>query len=202
MTINTLLFDLGNVLLPFDVTRLANRLARFCRLSTNEIIDFLWNDYIANHFETGKMEPHAYFAHITEVCRFENLSYAEFKPIFNEIFDHDQEMVEILHKLKPSYNLGLISNTNAIHVEHILKEYPFLGLFDRHWFSNEAGIRKPDPAIYHMALSHFSISPHQAVFVDDLNENIESARKIGIKGILFQGAPLLKKELNTLGVQI
>lgn len=199
--IKTVLFDLGNVILPFDVMRLANRLTRYTHLSAKQIVDMLWNDYIADNFETGKMSPTEYFNHICQACQFKNLTYDEFLPIFNEIFDEDMTIVDLIAKLKGKYKLGIISNTNAIHVEHITKRYSYLSHFDRHWWSNEAGVRKPNPAIYHLALKHFEVSPAEAVFIDDLHVNIASAKNIGINTIHYQGAETLKMELAKLGVK-
>jgi FMN phosphatase YigB (HAD superfamily) len=134
--IKTVLFDLGNVILPFDVTRLAARLTAYCRLSTDEIVERLWSDRIANEFETGVMDADEYFAHISEVCAFTGLTFEEFVPIFNDIFVEDEAMNALIRGIKKSHRLGLISNTNPIHVPHVLKNYPTLQHFDRHWWSN------------------------------------------------------------------
>jgi glucose-1-phosphatase len=198
--IKTVLFDLGNVILPFDVTRLAARLTAYCRLSAEEIVDRLWSDRIANEFETGIMGAEAYFHHVSEICGFVGLTYEKFVPIFNDIFVEDGEVADLIRKLKKSHRLGLISNTNPIHVPHVLKHYPTLHEFDRHWWSNEEGLRKPDPKLYHRALDHFAVEPEEAVFIDDLPTNVESAKNIGIHSLLFQGAGPLKQELSKLGV--
>lgn len=199
--IKTVLFDLGNVILPFDVTRLAGRLSRHCSLSINEIVERLWSDGVADLFETGKMSPREYFAHVAQLCEFKNLSFEEFVPIFNEIFDENTEVIDIIARLRARYKLGLISNTNPIHVPYVMDRYAHLQNFEQHWWSNEAGVRKPDPKIYQLALDHFDVEPGEAVFVDDLVPNIESARKMGIRGIVFTGAGPLKAELSQLGVQ-
>ncbi|MCG3206056.1 MAG: Alpha-D-glucose 1-phosphate phosphatase YihX [Elusimicrobia bacterium] len=199
--IKTVLFDLGNVILPFDVMRLAKRLTKHSHLSAPEIVERLWNDYIADHFETGKMSPQEYFVHITELCQFKDLTYEEFEPIFNEIFDEDAEIVALISRLKGRYKLGIISNTNEIHVRHIKKTYSYLSHFDFHWWSNEAGVRKPNPAIYQMALTHFSVNPSEAVFIDDLHTNIATAKQLGINAIHYKGARALKAELAKLGVE-
>jgi putative hydrolase of the HAD superfamily len=198
--IKTVLFDLGNVVLPFDVMRLAKRLTNYTHLSADEIVAFLWNDHIADNFETGKMSPSHYFEHVSLLCQFRGLTFAEFVPIFNEIFDEDFGVAELIASLKKNYKLGLISNTNAIHVAHILENYPVLTHFERHWWSNEAGVRKPNPKIYHMALSYFSVDPEEAVFIDDLHTNIQSARQLGINAIHYKGLEPLKAELKKLGV--
>jgi putative hydrolase of the HAD superfamily len=198
--INTVLFDLGNVLLPFDVMRLAKGLTKHTHLSAEAIVGHLWNAHIADHFETGKMSPAAYFDHVTSICEFKNLSFQEFVPLFNEIFDPETGVVELLGRMKGRYNLGLISNTNAIHVEHIVNRYDFLSHFDRHWWSNEAGVRKPNPEIFQMALKHFGVNPSESVFIDDLEENVEGAKRLGIYGIQFTDVDTLKKSLHDLGV--
>src|SRR4051794_13283913 len=122
--ITTVLFDLGNVVLPFDVTRLANRLTAYSHLSALEIVSLLWNDHIADTFETGRMSPNQYFEHVSAMCQFKGLTFDEFVPLFNEIFDEDLEMAALVSRLKAGYKLGLISNTNAIHVAHIRDRYP------------------------------------------------------------------------------
>src|SRR5689334_5509861 len=98
--ITTVLFDLGNVILPFDVMRLANRLMAYCPFNALEIVERLWNDRIADEFETGRMSPQSYFEHVTGACSFQNLTFEEFVPIFNEIFDEDLKIADLISRLK------------------------------------------------------------------------------------------------------
>jgi glucose-1-phosphatase len=199
--IKTVLFDLGNVILPFDVTRLATRLTEFCHLPALEIVEKLWNDDIANEFETGRMSPRDYFSKVSADCGFKGLTYDAFVPLFNEIFQEDTGVTDLIGRLKSNYRLGLISNTNEIHVSYITENFPNLSHFERFWWSNEAGVRKPDPSIFHMALEHFDTEPHETVFIDDLPTNIGSAKNLGINAILYQGLEPLKQELSKLGVR-
>src|SRR5262245_27778998 len=141
--IKTVLFDLGNVILPFDLTRLAGRLKPYSKKSIDEIIGLLWSDEVANSFETGLMAPQEYFAHAVKECEFEGLTYEKFVPIFNEIFVEDRAVVDLIARLRKKYRLGLISNTNAIHVGYVLQTYDSLKNFERLWFSNIERVRKP-----------------------------------------------------------
>lgn len=200
--IKTVLFDLGNVILPFDVTRLARRLTKHSRFTADEIINHLWNEELADIFETGKMSPEQYYQHVSDLCEFTGLSFDTFVPIFNEIFDENHDVIALIEQLKANYQLGLISNANPIHVPHIKEKFSHLSHFDRHWWSHEAGVRKPDPSIYKMALAHFETAPQEAIFIDDLPKNIGGAKELGINAILFQDANTLKKELTKLGVRI
>jgi putative hydrolase of the HAD superfamily len=199
--IKTILFDLGNVILPFDLMRLATRLAPHTALSSDTVLETLWNEALAEHFETGRMSPKEYFDHVSVQCGFKNLPYDRFIEIFNDIFVEDAAVGRLIHDLCDDYQLGLISNINPIHAPYILDKYPVLKKFRRLWFSNEAGVRKPNPAIYRMALDHFSAIPSETVFIDDMPGNVAAARSIGINAIHFQGYDDLSDALNKLGVK-
>ena len=59
---------------------------------------------------------------------------------------------------------------------------------------------KPDPKIYRILLERFNLVPEQSVFIDDYPQNIEGARKMGMKGIVFTSVPQVKNELIKLGI--
>lgn len=201
--IKTVLFDLGNVILPFDVTRLANRLTRHSRYSAEEIINKLWNERVAETFETGKMSAEEYFQLASDLCEFTNLTFEEFVPIFNEIFTENHEVIALISILKEKYPLGLISNANPIHVPHVKKNFSkHLAHFKKVWWSNEAGVRKPNPTIYKLALDHFNSPAPATIFIDDMSQNVEGAKALGIRALLFKNATSLKQDLVQLGVII
>lgn len=56
--------------------------------------------------------------------------------------------------------------------------------------SSAVGIRKPDPAIYHHTLAELGIAPERAAFLDDMPANVESARGIGMHGIVVGADPV------------
>lgn len=79
---------------------------------------------------------------------------------------------------------GLLSNSWGADT------YPRAALdehFDTLVISGEVGLRKPDPAIYHLACERIGRAPEQCVFVDDLPRNVEVAREIGMSAVLHDG---------------
>jgi putative hydrolase of the HAD superfamily len=62
------------------------------------------------------------------------------------------------------------------------------------------GLRKPDLAIYKRALDILGRPAHRVLFIDDRAGNVASAEAVGMKGIQFQGADQLRRELASLGV--
>ena len=68
-------------------------------------------------------------------------------------------------------------------------------------YSFEVGLRKPDPDIYHKALSISKTVATEALFIDDLIENIEMAKKLGWNTIHYKNYNSLKEKLHHLGIE-
>lgn len=198
--IRVVLFDLGNVILPVDGHRMARKLTKHSPLSQEEILSHFNKQEIVHEFETGRLSPQAFFEHIRTSCSLRDLEYAGFLPLFNDIFDEDSAVIRLIEDLKPKVKLGMISNTNTIHSSHLVESYKLFSHFHKVWFSNDVGLRKPDPAIYQLALDHFKANPEESVFIDDLEPNIEGARRLGIHGIHYKNYNHLVEELDRLGV--
>jgi putative hydrolase of the HAD superfamily len=62
------------------------------------------------------------------------------------------------------------------------------------------GLRKPDPPIYKRALDILGRPAERILFIDDRAENVAGAVSVGMKGIQFNGADALRRELVSLGV--
>jgi len=78
--------------------------------------------------------------------------------------------------------------------------HPFLGLFCDYVVSGLVGCSKPDPAIYQLACRTGGFEPAEAVFIDDIDANVEGARAIGMAAILHRSAAQTAAELRALGL--
>ncbi|MCB4757228.1 MAG: HAD family phosphatase [Elusimicrobia bacterium] len=198
--IKIILFDLGNVILPFNIERLARRLAPFSSFPPEAIPGHIWNENIAKTFEIGELSEEAFFEHVQKNLNLKNLTLAQFAPIFNDIFVENQDIIQLAKQLKSHYKLGVLSNTNAIHAKFVLEHFPNMKLFDKLFFSNEMGVRKPHPTIYKMVMDFFSSKPEEIVFIDDTLDNVKGASALGIHGIHYKNRELLLDDLEKLGV--
>src|SRR5215471_13746859 len=95
------------------------------------------------------------------------------------------ELTTYLAGLRPSYRTGIISNSFVGAREREQERYGFGQLTDVIIYSHEAGIRKPDPRIYHLACDRLGIRPEEMIFLDDVEANVAAARDLGAHGILF-----------------
>jgi 2-haloacid dehalogenase len=109
--------------------------------------------------------------------------------------------VAILAELKrvgvPRYAL---SNWSAETFPPQRERFPFLGWFDGIVISGEEGVIKPDPRIFRILLDRYGIAPRDAVFIDDNPTNVAAAESLGIHGIHFRSADVLRRDLEALGL--
>ncbi len=100
-------------------------------------------------------------------------------------------MVQTLRDIKAAgYATGIITNNVREFRDGWRSLIPVDELIDKVFDSSELGIRKPDPAIYQRALLDMGgVDPSRAVFLDDVEQNVASARDLGIHGIQVQDNP-------------
>ena len=95
-------------------------------------------------------------------------------------------VLETLRKLRErGFRLGMISVCSE-EVAELWEETPFAGLFDSTVFSCSVGLRKPDPAIYRLALDELGVEANEALFVGDgANDELAGAERVGIRAVLI-----------------
>lgn len=198
--IEVILFDLGNVILPFNHYQIAEKLSRFSQRKEfqdpqkifSHLFDFEKGS--VNGYEVGKVSSIQFFKSLKEYLHL-SLSFEEFIPIWNDIFTENQEVSEIIRSLKGKKKLGLISNTNPLHFDYILSKFSVIHIFDKWILSHEVGFKKPAIEIFQKAIEWASVEPKKILFIDDMERHVEVAASLGMQGIHFISAPQLKQEL-------
>jgi len=107
-----------------------------------------------------------------------------------------QETKDIIKQLKSDSRVVCGTNTIDSHYYYLLNQGNY-DIFDEVYASNLMGISKPDPDFYRYILKKERIKPENTIFVDDTEENILSAQKIGINSILFTDSESLKQQIKT-----
>jgi HAD superfamily hydrolase (TIGR01509 family) len=199
--IEVILYDLGNVILPFNHYQIAEKLSRFSqkrefqdpRKSFSFLFDF--EKGVINTYETGKISSSRFFLMLRESFHL-SLSYEAFVPIWNDIFAENREVSETILSQKGSWKLGLVSNTNSLHFDYALSMFPIVRAFD-HWIlSHEVGFKKPAVEIFQRAIEWASVEPRKILFIDDTKGHVDVALSLGMEGIHFTSAGQLKEELS------
>lgn len=91
------------------------------------------------------------------------------------------EMVELVGRVRAA-GVPTALVTNSFGVTYPREDWP--RLFDVTVVSHEVGLRKPDPAMYELALKRLGVEAENAVFVDDMQANIDAAASMGMATVL------------------
>ena len=181
-----ILFDLGNVLVQYDHQQTLTAAAALGKVADDDLQRLQRKHGQA--MGVGEMdaeELHTLFN--TEFGL--GTQFDHFVATFAAGIQRDEAALAYALSLqsRPDVTVAVISNTNAVHVLWLDEHIPELREFDLVMMSNEVGLLKPDPAIFETALELLGVFPHQAIFVDDIAENVEAARALGMAGIVHTG---------------
>ena len=112
-----------------------------------------------------------------------------------------QPTVDILRRLKDNGDtLYALSNWPAEKFRQVRSDYPFFNWFDKIIISGEVGLAKPDPRIFELLVERTSSLPQECLFIDDSQDNIDTASSIGFQTILFKDPSQLQLELSQRGL--
>ena len=199
--IETVIFDLGNVLIKWD----PKRVYRTIFDTEAEVVQFLneictgdWNEQqdagrpiaeanriLIEQFPEWKSEIEAYYGRWTEM-----------------LGGSIEGTVAILEELKESKvcQLYALTNWSAETWPEALKRFEFLQHFKEILVSGREGMKKPSAEIYKLALSRFGIDPTTAIFIDDSLKNVKGAEAVGIQAFHFTSPATLRTQLTNLGL--
>jgi len=200
--VKVLVFDLGNVLVDFDHTIAAKKIAGCCDKNIKQIYDFFFDSPLTGQFEEGRISPREFFSQVSSELNM-RLTYEVFLPVWNEIFvqsEKNRAVYALAKKLKTSHTIALLSNINILHFEYLKNKIFIFDAFHKIFLSYELKLKKPDPLIYKRVMSSLGVLPEEVFYTDARPELIEAANRLGIKGFVFTGVDQLKKDLSKSGI--
>ena len=181
--IRCVISDLGRVIIFFDNNIFFEKIANYCPFSKEEIAELTSAHLeIVRSFDEGKITPEEFYNQVTKVLQ-ASIDYDSFYSIYNDVFSLNPPVLEIMQRLKGNYRLVLLSNTDVMRFGFVKKKFPEIMIFDEYILSYEVGSMKPHPQIYREALKRTGIKAEECIFIDDKEENVEVAQRLGIHGI-------------------
>lgn len=182
--VKNIIFDFGAVLLPIDEHLSWKALDELG--ATHELRNQTrhFRDY-----ETGKLTT-AEFLEKTRPYFFRKKIFSgDLKQAWNAMLYQplETEKVDFLKSLRrKGFKLFLLSNTNEMHIDAIREtagpflHTQFIKQFEEVYYSYEAGMRKPDEAIFQKVIDDHQLVPEETFFVDDKKENVDAAASLGL----------------------
>lgn len=182
MTIQAAIFDIGNVLVPFDYERIFRKLEAChpdgARMDRGPIFA------MREAFESGRLSRDEFLAEIRNYVQFEG-SDEELVRVWEDIFVENLPMNSLVESLARRMPLFLLSNTNCIHREYLLRVFPVFRHFQGGVYSYEVGLLKPDPSIFLLAAKTLGVEPSRTLYLDDMPENARAARSVGYQVVEY-----------------
>jgi glucose-1-phosphatase len=202
--IRAIIFDIGRVLVRLDLRQTQSVLANGSSLTPEELWSAIEKDPRWKDWQEGRISPRDWHLNLTK--RFGIvLSFDEFVRAWNSALDPQPIQPDSLFKdLSKNYRLGLLSNTDPIHVSHLESTYSFYAYFPKpvRIYSCVVGAAKPNPLIFREALKACKVNAEQAAYIDDIAMFADASRALGIKGIQYLSHPQLLADLQQLGVKV
>lgn len=200
--IDTLLFDIGNVLVTWD----PRHLYRHTFATADELETFLadvcppsWNHEmdLGKPFDQAIAERQRMFPrHAALIGRWQS----DWEHMLG---DEIAEMVALLPALeRAGYRLFALTNWSAETFPVARRRYPWLQYFQHIVVSGDVGLAKPDARIFELALMRADRRPPQVLFIDDSAGNVEAAASLGIHAIQFRSASQCVAALRQAGVRV
>lgn len=174
------IFDIGNVLVRFDYARAAASLSALGA----DLSDRAAFEKLAARYERGEVDREEFLAQLRVVLR-HTADDQTVSQAWQEIFEPNHPMWELVEKLHGVYPLYLLSNTNCLHHDYLLREYAVFEKFADGVYSYRAGVAKPEREIFAMAIRQFGIDPRATIYIDDLTANVEAARGAGLRAFRY-----------------
>ncbi|MFN3997337.1 HAD family hydrolase [Algoriphagus sp.] len=189
-----LIFDLGNVIIDIDYHRSLNLIKSLLPSSFELKVDSFYITDFHKAYEKGGIDSPTFRNEVRNYFQ-QNWDDQKVDELWNSLLGKiPKERLELISKLKQSYQVGILSNTNEIHIDAVYEMLKtdfemdrFEPLFDRVFYSHEMGLAKPSKEIYTKMLDELGTSADRVVFFDDLAANVQGAASVGIQAVHVTG---------------
>jgi len=203
--LKTLVFDLGGVVFRWQPHEFLPRLLP-ARAPDREAARRLSGEFFQGfggawgEFDRGRLEPGPL---AESIALRTGLSLAEVQRVIDAIPDELQPIPEtaaLLERLRANGRpLHFLSNMPLPYAAHLEASHGVLRLFSGGVYSSRVGVIKPEPAMFAHAAEVFGARPSELVLIDDIQANVDAARRAGWQGLLFEDAARCERDLQRHG---
>jgi len=179
-------FDLGKVLVDFDYSIAARKVAARSTKSLLDLAALFSTSSLIVQYENGVVTRREFFEQVRSAISFQG-GLAEFSGYFADIFTEIPPMIALHAELRRrGFKTYIFSNTNDLAIEHVGRNFSFFKNFDGYIYSYEVGAMKPDAKIYAAMEKLCGRTGADIVYLDDRLENVQAGLARGWRAILHE----------------
>jgi FMN phosphatase YigB (HAD superfamily) len=187
MQIKNIILDLGGVIFDVSYERAANAFIKLGVKNFDELFSKKKQEHFFDNYEKGIISDEEFR---NDIRKFTSV------PLTNEqidaawnalLFTIPPNRITFLQSLKGKYTFYLLSNTNHIHINAVIKilikdfgENILESIFERMYFSCDLKMRKPDAEIFRFVLNENNLKKEETIFIDDSIQHVEGAIRAGL----------------------
>jgi len=179
------IFDMGNVIIDIDFKRVLGVWSHLSGTPLATLTERFKMGEVFQQHERGEISDEQFAADLCDEMGIA-LSFEQFSAGWHAVFvGLRPEVITLFQKLREEgHRVVVLSNTNRLHLDFWPQHYPEIEAnTDAMYLSQNLGMRKPEPEIFQHVLEKEGFTADQAVFFDDVAENIEAARAAGIESV-------------------
>jgi 2-haloacid dehalogenase len=197
--IKNIIFDFGNVLIEWNPRRIFSKIIPAGAI--DNFMQTVWRDEWNNNLDSGMT-----FVENEKILLAKYPQFGEYITYFHQHWQESlgkekEESVLLLNDLRQTgYATYGLSNWSAETFPPTRKAHPFFNMLTGIVLSGEEKVCKPDAKIYKILLERYQLRPEESIFIDDRQENLDTAQKMGIDTILFQTAEQVRQDLKQKGI--
>lgn len=197
--IHHLIFDLGGLFIDVYMDRFAYSLQQLVGKEVAPTLEKLQHEKFFDAYETGHIHT-AQFLDTLSAAFGNEYSQEQYAACWNAILGRVQlDQFQLIQPLRKHCDVVLLSNTNSLHVEALEAEFEkshpgerLSNFFDRIYYSQQIGLRKPEPQVFAHVVEQGAFNPAHTLFIDDSAGHLQGAQAKGLQTLLHpQNAPLL-----------
>lgn len=194
-----LLVDLGKVLVDYDHQVTCDRLAEATGVPAGRLRPVLFGPLEAD-FDRGRLAPDGFFRACEKSAGLPRLPDDVWTAAWRDIFVPIPEAIDALARVRPGVRRVLVSNTNELHWEGVLRVFDPADLVDALVLSFRVGAVKPEDAFWDAALAAAGCEAGECLYADDRPELVAAASARGIAGFVVDGRSSLADGLAARGL--
>ena len=192
-----IIFDLGGVLINYNEYEYYAYLSSKTNIAPEKISHAFKS--LLPRLESGKITMRSFEAMAAKAVGLPKTKL-EWSYAFKRLASKNVKVEQLIKRLRKMYKVVLLTNNNRSRYEIAARGYFNPKIFDRTFLSFMMGMCKPHANIYRQVLKEMHAEPEETIFIDNMEENVSGARRLGIHGIVFTNYKQLVREMKKIGV--
>ena len=180
-----ILLDIGNVIVSVDFEPFCRAVARDGDAGAGEMMRRYCEGDLKDRLDRGQLSSDDFLRIMATDPATLDRPISFFRTAWQEIFSSLHGSLEGIRCLRERYRLWIMSDTDPLHFDYLIDNYPVMREAERFFLSYEHGFLKREQESFLHVLESSGLEPDRFTLLDDRQVNVDTCRKTGMNGILF-----------------